>query len=525
MFTKKYLIFAIVFIVFWFKGILFLDPDFGWRLVGGGVFAQNGLPQKDIFSYTMPTFAWVDHAWSQSILINYLYTRFGQTGTSFLYMLLPLLSLFIVAQTLKDYLNDKDFFKNIGFIFGGRFFFSKFLHLSPQNFGFFAGFPFWLGASTFMIFSGVRVQLASWLLMAILYFILFAKGQYKKLRYYLPVFFLIWANLHGSFLSGLMALTVFILLKSYREKHILISDYLLILFSFLLTLVNPYGVGIWREVISSVTDSNLRSNIIEWMPAFFMFDLSIIFLMVVSFVFIFHYKSKFTLEEIGLFLLFSFQAIFTRRHLPLWSIFAVPVAVKGIYYLYQDAKRTKLSKERFNKVYKWAWIISIIFFVIDGNTAFSEALKLREGKYYPSEAVNYLSENIPKGEIFSDYGWGGYLIWKLPAKKVFVDGRMPSWRWKNPPEAELGSAFETYLGIINGEDDYIQVFNKFDIDTVLWSKNMKPGSYEKYIGRIENFLTRFGYEEQNYDLLENLENHGWNIGYEDQSSIVLLAPK
>jgi len=70
MFTKKYLIFAIVFIVFWFKGILFLDPDFGWRLVGGGVFAQNGLPQKDIFSYTMPTFAWVDHAWSQSILIH-----------------------------------------------------------------------------------------------------------------------------------------------------------------------------------------------------------------------------------------------------------------------------------------------------------------------------------------------------------------------------------------------------------------------------------------------------------------------
>jgi hypothetical protein len=44
---------------------------------------------------------------------------------------------------------------------------------------------------------------------------------------------------------------------------------------------------------------------------------------------------------------------------------------------------------------------------------------------FPAAAVNYLHErtDVVRGEMFNDYGWGGYLIRYLPGRRVFVDGR------------------------------------------------------------------------------------------------------
>ena len=44
---------------------------------------------------------------------------------------------------------------------------------------------------------------------------------------------------------------------------------------------------------------------------------------------------------------------------------------------------------------------------------------------FPVAAVQFLRQNpsAVHGEMFNDYGWGGYLILALPEHKVFVDGR------------------------------------------------------------------------------------------------------
>jgi DNA-directed RNA polymerase subunit RPC12/RpoP len=52
---------------------------------------------------------------------------------------------------------------------------------------------------------------------------------------------------------------------------------------------------------------------------------------------------------------------------------------------------------------------------------------LREDVYYPKKAVVYLKNNLPQGNIFAPFGWGGYLVWHLPEKKVFISGQMPHW--------------------------------------------------------------------------------------------------
>jgi hypothetical protein len=30
--------------------------------------------------------------------------------------------------------------------------------------------------------------------------------------------------------------------------------------------------------------------------------------------------------------------------------------------------------------------------------------------------------------LYNDYGYGGFLLWWLPDRKIFIDGRMPAWR-------------------------------------------------------------------------------------------------
>ena len=53
----------------------------------------------------------------------------------------------------------------------------------------------------------------------------------------------------------------------------------------------------------------------------------------------------------------------------------------------------------------------------------------------------------PEGNMFNEYSWGVYLIWKLPEYKTFIDGRMLSWR------DESGySVFEEYVEITRSEE-------------------------------------------------------------------------
>ncbi|HKZ34863.1 MAG TPA: hypothetical protein VJ179_03295, partial [Patescibacteria group bacterium] len=36
------------------KGIILLDPDFGWRIRTGALIRKEGIPLSDPYSYTMP---------------------------------------------------------------------------------------------------------------------------------------------------------------------------------------------------------------------------------------------------------------------------------------------------------------------------------------------------------------------------------------------------------------------------------------------------------------------------------------
>lgn len=485
------LLLALIFVLFSAVAAIGLDPDFGYRLRNGQYILTEGIPKTDLYSYSMPSFPAVEHAWLTAAIWALLFPISGRVGLAGLSSALALLALIVSASRAKRA---------------------------------FVGFPFLLAVAVVLPFVGVRVQIVSWMMMAILLRVILDKDTWKKWRIFTPPFFVLWANLHGGFASGLATLFFVVVVRSARLRRLKVGDFAVLVLSFAATLVNPYGFDAWREVWSSISDTSLRFRIAEWMPAIFMADFSMAALITFSFVLIARYRKKFAAEEFFLYLAFLAQSLASRRHLPLWVVVTLPMTVTSLDFFYQEVRTIRNAVSRFKKVYRAAWFGSLGVLILQSALAIRGAFYLSEKAFYPREAVYYLKGELPEGEIFSDYGWGGYLIWKLPQKRVFIDGRMPSWRWEGYPTGETGDAFDDYTALLEGELDFRQVFEKYNVDTLLWPRAKEPGLFDVLQERLDEILTRFGREKKDFDFLEELRAEGWVQVHEDPVAVIYKKP-
>lgn len=457
-----FIVFLGIFLAIFVKINLFLDPDFGWHLQTGNLILSSGIPRTDPFSYTMPNFPYVDHAWLTDVFIAKLFPVIGIGGLALM------VSAVIIGAVL---ITRGNLVINI------------------------------LALCILFSFSSVRPQVISWLFFAFLIYLIFNPNQFKKWRLIVPGIFFIWANLHGGFTAGLILLAFF--------------DFPIFLVSLLATLLNPYVFGLWREIWSTLTDVSLHSTIGEWQPIYFFLHPAFIFLFLLCTATIIRYWKKFTPSQLLIFTFFS-VAIFTAvRNITIWVFVAGAVASQGIQFLTKEII-DKESKKRLDLAIKFVLTLSVIFFIFSALFTFSDKSLLVDGRFYPKQAVSYLKINLPEKNIFSPYGWGGYLIWKLPEKKVFVDGRMPSWRQDNY------SAFEEYNKILSGKIDYKPIFSKYNINTVLWSAPSEQTSLFDPIQLKVNKI--FNIKPPEPDLLVRLKTDGWQKIYQDQTAVIYQKP-
>jgi hypothetical protein len=476
-----------------------LDPDFGWHLRMGQIIKADGIPATDPFSYTMPSFPFVDHEWFTNVLINRLHESIGYLGLAVISSSLAISAWLI---SLKNPLRQKER--------------SKIWILEVML--------LILAGAALIPFFGIRPQVLSWLYFAILFRIVFVPWAWEKLKYFLPILFFLWANTHGSFAAGIVILFVATGLRFLRLKEVSLKDFAVLLICLGFTFLNPYQGRIWGEVWLQVSDASLRWSIIEWMPALTYFNFPLFIFIVFSGLLIWKYRSKFFLEEKAIFLALLSQAIASQRHLPIWALMALPMTYISGGFLYYDAKKIKYGAKRYKKVIGIGFLGILAILVFESILILRSSGGLTEQNFYPKGGVEFISGGMPSGNIFSQYGWGGYLIWKLPEKKVFIDGRMPSWRWQADIPQEENYAMETYKQILKGEKDYKDVFLKYKVDTLLLPPP-KPESFLTALDRkLRVFLTRVGIDFKEYDLIKTLEEDGWQRVYEDSVSVVYEKP-
>ena len=110
--NKLFILFLIMyfaFVTYFVKGFYTIDPDFGWRLRVGGIIYGSGIPKTDPFSYTMPSFPFVDHSWIFSLLIFITYSAFKNGFMSIFLAFLTFSALYLSLLRL-----NKDDFEHIG---------------------------------------------------------------------------------------------------------------------------------------------------------------------------------------------------------------------------------------------------------------------------------------------------------------------------------------------------------------------------------------------------------------------------
>jgi hypothetical protein len=492
-------IFFSLFLFFYFLlaiyvGYFELDPDFGWHLQMGKIILKSGIPKNDPFSYTMSSFPFIDHEWLSNIFLFLTNKYLGKLFLSIFFSTILFLTLYLRLPK-RTSLNSK--------------LITCFLILN-----------------TILFIFGIRLQVISWLLLAIIlnFFNQKTSIYLKKGIWFLPFLMLIWVNLHGSFIMGLGLIFIKTIFIFFEKKTNKIKNFLIFLFSFLSTLTNPYFLRVYKEIYDQASDSFLKKYIAEWthIGNFSNLNLVIVFAFVFI-IFIFNYKfakQKIKIFDFILLGVFSYLSVNSIRHIPLFFIFIIPYVATfftEINYLIQKNPKNK------QKLKKIGIPLLLILIVINSFSLFNlvkYTQKMTEETFYPKNAVQFLKNNpdiLENSRIFSNHGWGGYLIYNLPKKKVFLDGRMNSWRNHNAQD-EDDYIFYKYIQIMKGEEKLQPYLNKYNVNLILWKNKQK-----KTPSLLALILEIFQPEED-IAFEKKLENFNWNIIYQDENSIIYQKP-
>lgn len=424
-----------------------------WHLrIGQQIVNEHAAPTVDYYDHTLLGKSWVDHEWLFNAIFYYLYNTFGYISLNIFFAVLITLT-FIILQ----------FFTQL-------FFIDKYLKPESSENLFNKGMLLIMSLEAYALvalapFIGVRMQIAGNLLFILILFLLelFDKNQQKKYLLVIPFVFILWANLHGSFLIGLAILwswlglkTIEPLIRKYQifnkfefnllSKKNIIFAYGVIISATLATLINPYGIQLY-SFLGSYKNSYYLSAIAEWRPFYYLPILynQLIFLAIFLAILILSiyalnkknttnegfkkYVAKLNLYFIFLSILFFILALKSKRHFPLFLMSSFALIVQFLYFEF-----TIEIKNNFSKIFTIAIkILLILMFSGISSYCLANAKITNDPFVYqpksplPYKLVEFLKNNpnIISKKIFNDYSWGGYFLWMMPKAKLFIDGRMP----------------------------------------------------------------------------------------------------
>lgn len=391
-----------------------VDPDFWWHLRTGQLIVQTQeIPRADPFSFTANSKQWVAHEWLSELFI---FKSFDVGGYG---LLIIIFSGIITASFLFAY-----------------------LRCSKESKPYIAGFSLLLGAFTSAPIWGVRPQMFTLLFASIFIFLLdrYRHNGNFKILIPIPILTILWVNLHAGYIIGIAIVIIYVIgyllevanLRYRRKEKIdaVTQKSLWILFSVLITsilatLLNPTGLRILTYPFETLTDSAMRTYIIEWFsPDFHQviwqpFAFMLLLLIGAGMI----GNRPISITKIILTLVFGYGALRSMRHIPLFAIVAIPVLAEQFNFLIKFKPIAQEQNRHFRYVASIA-ISAIAAVMVLGFIQVTNNQQKSEAESFPKDAVNWIIENKPKGNLFNSYNWGGYIIWRLyPEYLVYIDGR------------------------------------------------------------------------------------------------------
>jgi hypothetical protein len=414
--TESLFLTIIILLVFNIATITPADTDMWWHLrAGNDMWGQGRILLEDTFSYTRNGAPWINAFWISDVGLYGLWKLGGFYAITLAVSLIAV----IVMSIIYLHMEGNVYLRGILILLA-------MIGIHPN----------W----------SARPQLMSFLLLAVLDYFLDRHRYVKRQHLWvLAIIFILWANLHGGFIWGILLLLATlageVLDNLFDNEPKLnwneIGDLALwCAIAVLAATINPNGTSLWLLPFSQV---NVSLSIAEWLsPDFHQFYphpvLWLLFLLVISL----SYSSK-RMSFVDLLKSLGFIYLFfvAQRNMGPSAIILLPVISKHLISATQSFSQIKIvenaakgfDRVNFNKQPSPRTNFIINTFLISLLTIYSLVnaylISTAEqiNKKTPSRSVQWIKENKPSGPIFNSYNWGGYLTWELRDYPVFIDGR------------------------------------------------------------------------------------------------------
>jgi hypothetical protein len=487
---KPQLFFAVVFflLVAIMAVRLPFDTDFWWHLRAGQLTVEQAKPLlTDLSSYTRYGTPWLNHSWLSQAIFFITYSFTGYFGIMILVALLATIGIFFIFRALNGPVLLKSFVLILVVLISA-------------------------------VIWSPRPQIFTYLCFSILIYWFQEYIEDPKISYFIRIMilFIFWSNLHAGFSIGIAYIGLFETGKLAEEllnnqfsitslkKHK--WGFGLFVMAILVVCVNPNFIGVWTVQFNTIGVQALQNYISEWASPDFhiLFQQPYLWVWIILVFFIATTKKNLPLERVFPLLFFGGLGFISRRNFAPFALVMAPVLIDLIgefyrsrlkvnNYLQKIFSRSVLSKKEAGFKFRLVFNLSFVGFlaiVLIGKTYYLGhpiIMDAYESRLFPKNAISWL-ENHPEihGNLLNSYAWGGYLSWKLPDRKIFIDGRTDLYG---------DEIISDWMIMVNGSPEWKIFMNKYNIE---WT-----------------FL------EPETALLNELKNSGWEELYRDSLVIIM----
>ena len=255
--------------------------------------------------------------------------------------------------------------------------------------------------------------------------------------------FVVWANLHGGFVYGWILIGVYLvgslgeLLWSddrevWRER---VRYYLTMLVTaMIVTVLNPYGLALHRHLIGFFRQPFLTDNTAEFVSPDFHEPGGKVFLVILLVCLgpLSLYPRRPTLPRLLLICAGVAFALISVRNIPLFGLTALPVLALHVDAVWRRLPDPGGVRTRFAataaQTSTLPWVLPVALLlgwlaVAGGRMGSLQLIRDRfDPTVFPVAAVAQARNHHLRGRLFSDFAWGGYVVYGWPEQKIFIDG-------------------------------------------------------------------------------------------------------
>lgn len=383
------------------------DYDMFWHiLIGEDILKKGFIERFDIYSFTAFGQAVYNHEWLSEIIMALFYKMGGGLGMILwrwgMTLIISALAIHLIFLLSKSGLNRIIIF-----------------------------LCFVLVVKTAISF---RVQLFTMTCLLSLLNLIYVYSIHKKRlppTLLITLLFVLWANLHGGFVLGLVVWLVYVgeyVLKERSGSCLKIAVPAGV-FPLLATLANPYGIKLWGFIINELSNPISSQYISEWQRfSFAPRELTFLLIYMLSWGAYFMSGREKGIASTILLVTAGIMGFSSVRHTPLFAVLCLPTIADHfdgtLTHLRQRGQKGEEKRLSKIPVYVVSCIfvsLSLLFFISGLPEKWEIAMEKDE---LPFNLVRFSKTNQLEGNLWVPLHWGGYVLFHLyPDVRVSIDGR------------------------------------------------------------------------------------------------------